>query len=494
MLGLLKAYPEILLSLACALLLRRCLGTRRDLPICWPVLGMLPNVLRNLRRVHDWSVEILRASALTFSFKGPIFSDMDFVATCDPANVNHIFTSSFANYPKGPEFGEIFDVLGNGIFNADDDSWASQRRSAHELFAHAGFRAFVAEISKRKVERALLPLLARAAERAEAVDLHDAFLRLTFDTTCAFVLGVDPGCLSIDGRPVVPFAKAIDDVEEVMLMRHVLPKWFWKLMRWLNVAHENKLARARETVDEFILRTVAERRRADGVNASPDMLSSYIEKGCDDGFLRDSVLNFMIAGRDTTGAGLAWFFWLVAKNPEVGAKIFEELEARFGVSEGAMKVFDAESLRGLVYLHASLCEALRLYPPVPFEHKWAVKGEVLPSGVRVEAGTKILFSTYAMGRMEEVWGKDCEEFRPERWITGRGTVKYEPAYKFLAFNAGPRTCLGKDMAFTQMKTVAAAMIYNFEVEAVAGHVVEPKMSIILHMKNGFLAKVRRRRG
>ncbi|KAK1311721.1 Cytochrome P450 86B1 [Acorus calamus] len=369
----------------------------RGVPINWPVLGMLPGLLGSLHRLHDWTVHLLRQTGLTFFFKGPpLLSKLDFVFTCDPANINHIFTSSFADYPKGPDFAEIFDVLGHGIFVADEDSWAAQRKAAHGLLVDARFRGFVAEMSKRK----------------------DVFLRFTFDTTCGIVIGVDPDCLS-DGLPRVPFAHAIDDVEEAILLRHVIPKRWWKLMRWLNVGHEKKLASARETIDQ-----------------------------------------------DTTAAGLAWFFWLVSNNPHVETKIYEELKARFGEADEQTKVFDVESLRGLVYLHAALSEALRLYPPVPFEHKWAAKADVLPSGVSVGRGTEILFST------------------PKRWITERGTIKYEPSHKFLAFNARPRTCSGKDMVFTQMKIVAAAMIYNFEVEAVEGHVVEPKLSIILHMKNG----------
>ena len=98
-----------------------------------------------------------------------------------------------------------------------------------------------------------------------------------------------------------------------------------------------------------------------------------------------------------------------------------------------------------------------------------------------------------MGRMEGVWGKDCLEFKPERWISERGTLRHEPSYKFLSFNCGPRTCLGKDMAFAQMKTVATAMICNFNIELVEGHKVKPKQSIILHMKNGLMIKIKQKR-
>ncbi|KAK1265011.1 Cytochrome P450 86B1 [Acorus gramineus] len=379
---------------------------------------------------------------------------------------------------KNHEGPAVFDMLNNALEVAHREERVTEERNiklliaqmhvvkdAHALFADAKFRVFVAESSKGKVERKLVPILARAAELGDAVDLEDVLLRFTFDSSCKFLIGVDSNSLS-DGFPDVPFAIAIEVAEEVLLLRHVFPMWWWKLMRWLNVGQEKMLTRARGTMD-------AARRQLDK-------------------FLRDMVLNFMIAGRDTTGAGLAWFFWLVSKNPHVETKLYEELKARFGEADEQTKVFDAESLRGLVYLHAALCEALRLYPPVPFSHKWAAKADALPSGISVEPGTRILISTYAIGRMEEVWGKDCEEFRPERWITKHGTVKYEPPNKFLAFNAGPRSCLGKDIALTHMMVVAAAMIYNFKVEVVEGHVVEPRISVVLHMKNGFLAKVRKR--
>ncbi|VAH73644.1 unnamed protein product [Triticum turgidum subsp. durum] len=91
-----------------------------------------------------------------------------------------------------------------------------------------------------------------------------------------------------------------------------------------------------------------------------------------------------------------------------------------------------------------------------------------------------------------VWGKDCLEFRPERWLTAAGRLRHEPSYKFVAFNVGPRTCLGKDLAFTQMKAVVAAVLPRFRVEVAPGAVVKPKLSIILHMKDGLKVRVYKR--
>ncbi|KAJ0097938.1 hypothetical protein Patl1_27753 [Pistacia atlantica] len=96
---------------------------------------------------------------------------------------------------------------------------------------------------------------------------------------------------------------------------------------------------------------------------------------------------------------------------------------------------------------------------------------------------------YAMGRMESIWGEDCLEFKPERWITEKGGIKHEPSYKFFVFNSGPRTCLGKEVAFTQMKAVAATIIHNYNVEVVEGQCFDPNISVVLQVKSGLRMRI-----
>ncbi|KAF7005336.1 hypothetical protein CFC21_020461 [Triticum aestivum] len=427
-----------------------------------------------------------------------------FFFTCDPSNVRHIFTSNFHNYPKGEEYAEIFDVLGHGIFNADGESWRSQRAKSQLLMASPRFRSFSARCARDKVDKSLLPFLAHVADATGArCDLHDVILRMTFDITCNLVFGVDPGCLRID-LPVVPVARAMDDVLETIFLRYVFPPACWRLMYRYELGPEKKMVVARRTIDLFAADTIAKRRSHHNVynqsSSDDDMLSSFICSNDDDDvtddFLRDTAVNLLFAGRDTTGATLSWFFHLVCKNPRVEHKILDELAPTAATKkpqQDTLVSFDVSELSSLVYLHAALCECLRLYPPLPFPNKVAIAGDVLPSGHKFKASEKILVPSYSMGRMEGVWGKDCMEFRPERWLTDDGKLRHEPSYKFFAFNAGPRTCLGKDVAFTQMKAVAAAVLWNFAVEAVPGHVVEPKLSVMLHMKNGLAVTVKRRK-
>ncbi|XVE86644.1 hypothetical protein DITRI_Ditri18aG0051200 [Diplodiscus trichospermus] len=469
---------------------------------------MMPELLLNIHQIHDKCTEVLKISHCTYLFEGLYFAKMDVLCTCDPANIHYIMSSNFNNFPKGSKFKQIFDILGDGIFNADMDLWKNQRKTAQGFMKHQLFHHFLSRTSRAKVEKGLIPVLEHVAKRGLVVNLGDVFKIFTVDSTCILVTGYDPGCLSLD-FPQVHFAEALDDAEEALFYRHVMPLSFIKLQRWLNLGQEKKYKQAWKVLDDVIAEYICQKSKEldklsqgliseigeDGV----DLLTSYITQEestglkCDDKFLRDAILNMILAGRDTTSSALTWFIWLVSMHPEVENKIIEELKSTLPAEETkTMRLFNAEEVKNLVYLHGAICEAIRLYPPVPFQHKVPLKSDILPSGHPVYQNMKILFNLYSMARMTSIRGEDCFEFKPERWITERGRIKHEPSYKFLSFNARPRTCLGKEVAFVQMKAMASALIYNYRIHILEETPVVPAVSIILHTKNGLMARVSNR--
>ncbi|KAK3033135.1 hypothetical protein RJ639_036494 [Escallonia herrerae] len=514
-------YPQIfLLPLFSFLFL--CLWRRSHIrpqrtsliPINWPLIGMLPRVLREANRIHEFATEVLRESGGTFIIKGPWFSNVEMVVTGDPANVHHILSKNFSNYPKGPEFNKIFDILGDGIFNADKVLWETQRRTTMSLVNHSKFQKFSERTSWNKVKRGLIPILQHATEKGLEVDLQGLFERLTYDSVCILVLGHDPASLSID-LPHIPSEKAFGEAEEAVLYRHVLPESIWKLQKWLDIGKEKKLTKAWKAFDHFLAHCIAMKReelikrKAQSAQndhqeeedlEDADLLTPFLEaykgmsgeSGNCDKFLRDALLSLVFAGRDTTSAALTWFFWLLSTNPLLETKIRKEIKANMTINpdnDKYWRLFDIDVLNKLVYLHGALCESLRLFPPVPLQHKAPLEPDILPSGHRISKNMKTVISFYSMGRMESIWGKDCLEFKPERWISDQGGIKHVPSYKFVAFNAGPRSCLGKDMSFTQMKIVAAAIVHHYHVEVVQGHPISLSNSVVLHMKHGLKVRV-----
>ncbi|KAH9299602.1 hypothetical protein KI387_031284 [Taxus chinensis] len=472
-------------------------------PRRWPVIGMLPSVALNFRRVYDWETETLRANGGTYVFRGAWKGKQDCVISCDPRNMEYVLRSNFANFPKGADFhAEFYDLLGDGIFNADFDAWRLQRNVAVLHFNSAGFRRFAAETMENMVYGKLVPLLAGVADRNATVDLQDVFLRYTFDNTCAVVFGRSPGCLSAD-LPRVPFAKAFDDGVEATFFRQILPRACWKLLRLLRLGKERQFRKALKPLREFTDDLIAYKKKTMGKGGAKDLLSRFMEQEgrYDDKFLRDTVMNFVIAGRDTSGVALAWFFWLLHRHPRVEEKLLAELNRVLSRRNNLEKEkpFTGAELQQCLYLHAALSETLRLYPSIPHDHKGTLNSDVLPDGTRIHSGMRFLYSIYSQGRMESIWGPDCMEFKPERWIeeaegiqnvTSR--LKRESPYKFAVFNAGPRVCLGREMAYAQMKAAAAAIVTRFHVRVNDNVEVRPRWSLVLAIKNGLSVTLQKR--
>lgn len=107
-----------------------------------------------------------------------------------------------------------------------------------------------------------------------------------------------------------------------------------------------------------------------------DMLSRFLvmkqqdPETMNDDYLRDIILNFIIAGRDSTASTLSWFFYMLCKNPHVQEMASREVEEATQANniksiDKFAKTLTEAALNKMNYLHAALTETLRLYPAVP---------------------------------------------------------------------------------------------------------------------------------
>ncbi|PRQ51245.1 putative abieta-7,13-dien-18-ol hydroxylase [Rosa chinensis] len=184
---------------------------------------------------------------------------------------------------------------------------------------------------------------------------------------------------------------------------------FWKLKRFLSIGSEATLKKNVRVIDDFVYQLIRSKRKLmtgeNYVNEKEDLLSRFLmESGKEpeemtDKYLRDITLNFMFAGKDSSGTTLSWY---------------------------AMDGRAAET------------------------------DDILPDGYRVRKGDGVFYMAYAMGRMPYIWGEDAEDFRPERWLKD-GIFQPESSFKFVSFHAGPRICIGKDFAYRQMKILSGEL-------------------------------------
>ncbi|KAJ9172250.1 hypothetical protein P3X46_015511 [Hevea brasiliensis] len=486
-------------------------ASKTPCPESYPIIGNLPGFLRNRHRFHDWVTDMLSQTPSSTVQVNSFFSHG--ICTANPINVEHLLVTNFSNYVKGSRFlNVLYELLGHGIFNVDGHLWTLQRKIASHEFNTKSLKHFISDMVKSEMANTLLPNLSKACDENSVFDLEQVLGKFTFSTICKVAFGID-----LQTMPYLPFAKAFDDAVENCFSRFLSPfPPIWKLKRLFNIGSEKRFKEDIKTINEFAMEIMKSKQQEENsserVAKNQDLLSRFMllssnlefqDQEHKTKFLRDIIISFVLAGKDTTSTALTWFFWLVAGNPRCAHLIYQELSEVASPPDAEAvpeaRTFSYDELKKLHYLHAALSESMRLFPPVAINSRLTIDNDVLPDGTRVGKGWFADYSAYAMGRMERVWGQDCRAFKPERWLDI--DRKYQPCdqFRFPVFHCGPRTCLGKDLASIQMKAIAAAVMYEFEIVPVDGGASAEKMmnppyitTLLLKMKGGFPIRLKRR--
>ncbi|KAK9057366.1 hypothetical protein SSX86_022201 [Deinandra increscens subsp. villosa] len=461
-------------------------------PESYPLIGNYLSFYKNRHRLIQWTSDAVHNSpALTLLLRRPFGQSR--IITANPTVVHHILKSNFSTYQKGKASHAVLsDFLGDGIFNVDGDAWKLQRQLSSHAFSTKSLRHFVEHIVDPELNNRLLPILATASANTTVLDLQDVLQRFAFDNICKLAFDYDPANLT-PSFPLATFGTAFEDALRISSERfRAITPLVWKLKRRFNVGSEKRLREAVSEVRRFAVKVMNEKKEEKQIR-SPDLLSRF-EASSDENFVTDMVISFIFAGRDTTSAALTWFFWLISKNPAAENEIVREIN-RFSDEKSGY-----DELKNMVYTHASICESMRLYPPVPVDGKTATADDVLPDGTAVKKGMTVSYHPYAMGRSEKLWGGDWAEFRPERWLEteeGTGKVRFmeRDPYTYPVFQAGPRICLGKEMSFLQMKRIVAGVLRRFEVVPARDDGGEPGFVAALTSKmvGGFPVKIKERK-
>ncbi|CAN4125723.1 unnamed protein product [Withania somnifera] len=467
-----------------------------------PVVGTVFHQLLYFHKIYDYQTELAKTTP-TFRVLAPEKSE---TYTTDSRNVEHILKTSFGKYSKGKRNQEvIMDFFGEGIFAMDGEKWKLQRKLASFEFSARVLRDFSCTVFRQRAAKLVSKVLEFSLAN-QVFDMQEMLMRCSLDSIFKVGFGVDLNCLDGSSGDNNKLIKAFDDSNALSYWRYVDP--FWKLKRYINIGSEFILKKNIKFIHKFVDELIKTRRKQlETKQDSEDILSRFlVERKKDpekmtDQYLRDIILNFMLAGKDSTANTLSWFFYVICKNPLIQVKIVEEIREVIGFNmkdNGSVDDFVAtiteEVLEKMHYLHATLTETLRLYPAVPLDGRCADADDVLPDGFHIRKGDGVYYMSYAMGRMPYIWGNDAEDFRPQRWLKD-GIFQPESPFKFIAFHAGPRICLGKDFAYRQMKILSMALLHFFRFKlADETKVVTYRTMFTLHINEGLHVRAVPRRG
>ncbi|CAO3569394.1 unnamed protein product [Mortierella alpina] len=427
----------------------------------------------------------------TVNFRG--FNE-DFIVLLDPSSIQHILAKNQPNYEKGSDFQDIFhEFLGSGIFNADGEAWKTQRQLARPHFQTTEFRD--SELINRHVDQ-LLKIIDRdlAANPNSPLEVQNLFCRFTLDEATDFLFGDSINSLEHENSE---FSHAFNCAQSITAWRFRVPIWKY-------VLPTKKLLKSIETLDKFVYKIIdkaiarqeeRERQSSDEAGQKDEghatLLDHFLSHQKENSFvdreyLRSMLLNFLLAGRDTTASLLSWTTWYLSQHPDVVVRLKQEIMQVVGPT--AIPGYD--DIKKLKYQKQVVNEVLRLRPPVPFNPKQSVEEDVLPNGYYIPPKTKVAYSAYVTHRLPELWGEDADTFDPDRWGPERvGSIK---PFMFVPFHAGPRICLGQNLAYTTAQVTLTRLLQNYEIRPTPGFQPEPLGDIVMFSRNGVEVRIRKK--
>ncbi|KAF9975850.1 hypothetical protein BGZ65_008069 [Modicella reniformis] len=422
----------------------------------------------------------------TINFRG---FNRDFIIVLDPSSIQHILAKNQPNYEKGPELQAIFhEFLGSGIFNADGETWKTQRQIARPHFQTSEFKD--AALINRHVDLLIKAIDKQmAANPGKPIEVQSIFCRFTLDEATEFLFGETVHALKEENSE---FATSFNYAQAITAWRFRVPLWRYllpkkRLLKEIKNLEEfvykiidNAMAREKVRVEEKERTPGSEKEEKGKGHATllDHFLAEQEEHNFTREYLRDMLLNFLLAGRDTTASLLTWTMWHLSQRPDVVDKLKKEILDVVGPT--AVPGYD--DIKKLKYQKQVVNEVLRLCPPVPFNIRQSVEEDVLPNGYYIPPGTPVSYSAYSTHRLPDLWGEDALEFNPDRWGPERvGSIK---PFMFVPFHAGPRICLGQNLAYTTAQVTLTRLLQHYDIKASPGFQPQNLGDIVLFSRNG----------
>jgi cytochrome P450 len=395
------------------------------------------------------------------------FLDGSVLQLTHPDAVRHVLHDNHANYIKGALYDDVRWILGQGLLTTEGNSWLRERKLAQPAFRPSALDAYypvmvettasflrewksrvkpgrAVEIS-REMSRLTLRIIAKSVFKVDFAGNEDRFLQAT---TELLVLIPDP---MSRGRFMGRVYK-------------YLP--FWAKMRAVN---------ARRVFEQGVSWIIENRR-------DPADLISYLAAGSTDAAggsanrrIRDEVATFLLAGHETSAAGLTWTLYLLSQNPDaerrIRAEIAEILDHR-PPSPADMPL--------LAYTAMVIQESLRLYPPIPSIARQAIQDDEI-GGFKIRANTALRIKTSLIHRHPDFW-PNPDRFWPERFSAEQSAAR--PQCTYIPFGAGPRTCIGNHFAMMEMKLALVMILQAARLRPAHGHRIDVVSNVTLRPRYG----------
>ncbi|MER5299235.1 cytochrome P450 [Streptomyces lasiicapitis] len=379
------------------------------------------------------------------------------VVVNDPALIRTMLVDLAPGLDKGRFFEKMGQVLGgDSVVTAAGSDHVRKRRQLQPAFRHDEIARYV-DLMRDEVVRT-----AAAWRPGGTLNVREAMVKLSLDMLAATVFAS-----SLDEQAFRRLRRDLSVVMNGVGARVMLPDWVERLPLPANWRFNSSRAAVRAVIGDAV----------DGLRASGhdtgDMLSTLLRAEDEETGrpmaahqICSEVLTLAVAGTETTASVLSWVLYELARNPDVDARLQEELE---DVLAGRAVTF--EDMSRLPYLRNVITEALRLH-----HTGWLVTRRTL-AAVRlgdweIPPGTELAYCQHALHRDASLF-PDPLRFDPDRWLDEPWKAAL-PEGAFLPFGAGKHKCIGDHFAMTELTTAIATLTRMWRLDLASDREVRPE--------------------
>ncbi|KAI9597087.1 cytochrome P450 [Syncephalis fuscata] len=319
---------------------------------------------------------------------------------------------------------------------------------------------------------ALAERLEKGVEQKEVLNMFNLFSYMTFDVMGEIMFGKAFGLLQDDSHPI------LDWIHDTLM----LGIYKTALGSISNTSLFNKNRESEKKLIDFALESVQRRQqgssRADSLQRLLDAYDEETNHKLEDRQIATELVLQIIAGTDTTSAALT----CLVQNAACMKKLQQELDEVF---PDINAYINHAAVKELPYLNAVCDEGLRLHSIASGDAYRVVPPEGAEiCGQFIPGGTTIVPQTYFIHRSEKYWDK-AEEFIPERWLTTPENVQ-AMKQNFMPFSIGVRACVGRSLAWVELRVSLAVIVRRFNLTFVPGANMSPWHRFIIRPKDSMM--------
>jgi cytochrome P450 len=389
-----------------------------------------------------------------------------------PDHVRHITLTKAQNYEKLESYEPVRKyVIGDGLVTSTGELWKRQRRLMAPFYTPRGVQEF-AGIFLRDTLIMAERWEDRAARQAQ-VEMFDEMALITASIVLKAIFSTE------SDRDILAIKECVETMIKYVGSGASNP---FQLPDWVPTKRNLKYWEARETVHNYINGVLDSRLALDESEYPNDLLSRLITAEDEETgermsreLLRDEALTNFFAGYETSARAMSHAWYALAQNPEVKARLHEELDRELG---GELPTLD--TLKRLPYTLRIIKETLRLYPPAPMYAKDVIDDDEI-DGYRIEKGSTVILVPYFTHRHPDFWD-DPLRFEPNRHAPEVERARHSQAYH--PFASGQRICLGNHFSLLETHIMLAILAQRFDPQLPPDYEAEFAIESLLQISNG----------